>query len=68
MKIIIACIRKSKGIILYIFFGVCTIIVTIACYLICAHMCTMGTMPSTVLAWIEVVLFVYLLIENGFLR
>lgn len=50
---------KYKGIILYLFFGVCTTLVNILSYWVCAHPLGMSVMLSTVIAWILAVLFAY---------
>ncbi len=51
--------EKYKDIIPYAFFGVCTTLVNIASYWVCAHPLRFGTMVSTVIAWILAVLFAY---------
>lgn len=51
--------KKYKDIIPYAFFGVCTTLVNIASYWVCAHPLHLGTMVSTVIAWILAVLFAY---------
>jgi len=50
---------KYKDIILYLLFGGCTTLVNVISYWICAHMLSIGVMPSTVIAWILAVLFAY---------
>lgn len=50
---------KYKNIIAYLFFGVCTTLVNIVVYWICAYPLGLGTMESTVVAWIMAVLFAY---------
>ena len=52
-------IKKYKDVIPYLFFGVCTTLVNIGGYWICAHFFHIGTMSSTVIAWILAVLFAY---------
>ena len=59
MESIISLIRKHQDILFYGFFGVCTTLVNIAAYWICAHPAGLGTMPSTVIAWVLAVLFAY---------
>lgn len=51
--------RKYKNIILYLFFGVCTTLVNILVYSVCAHQLLLSTMTSTCIAWILAVLFAY---------
>jgi putative flippase GtrA len=51
---------KYKDVIPYLFFGVCTTLVNIAVYWLCAHPFGFGVMPSTIIAWIAAVLFAYL--------
>lgn len=50
---------KYRDVIPYLFFGVCTTLVNMAVYWLLAHPLGMGTMPSTVIAWILAVLFAY---------
>ncbi len=52
-------IRKYRDVIPYLFFGVCTTAVNVVVYWICAHPMRLGTMLSTVLAWVLSVLFAY---------
>ena len=52
--------RKYKDVIPYMFFGVCTTLVNIAVYWFCAHVCGIGVMPGTIIAWVAAVLFAYL--------
>lgn len=52
--------EKYKDVIPYLFFGVCTTLVNIAVYWICAHPLNTGIMPGTIIAWITAVLFAYL--------
>ena len=52
--------KKYKGIILYLFFGVCTTVVNIVSYYIFAHLFKCSVMFSTVISWILAVLFAYL--------
>lgn len=51
--------HKYQDIILYGFFGVCTTAVNVISYWIMAHAFKLGTMPSTLIAWILAVLFAY---------
>ena len=51
--------KKHKDVIAYLFFGVCTTLVNVVAYWFCAHGLKLGTMQSTVLAWISAVLFAY---------
>lgn len=52
-------INKYMDIILYGVFGVLTTVVNIVSYWIMAHPLGMGTMVSTVIAWVLAVLFAY---------
>lgn len=52
--------NKYKGIVAYIFFGVCTTLVNVVVYWILAHLVHIDTMPSTIIAWFVAVLFAYL--------
>lgn len=51
--------EKYKDVIPYLFFGVCTTIVNVVSYWICAHPLKFGVLPSTIIAWILAVLFAY---------
>ena len=51
--------KKYQDIIAYLFFGVCTTLVNVISYYLCAHILNMGTLPSTIIAWILAVLFAY---------
>lgn len=53
-------INKYKDVIPYLFFGVCTTLVNVIVYWLCAHPIKMGTMASTVIAWILAVSFAYI--------
>lgn len=52
-------IRKHWDVIPYLFFGICTTVVNVVAYWICAHPLNLKTMLSTVIAWILAVLFAY---------
>ena len=52
--------EKYKDVIPYLFFGVCTTLVNVVAYWICAHILSVNTMVSTVVAWILAVLFAYI--------
>lgn len=52
-------IKKYKYVIAYLFFGVCTTVVNVIAYWICAHPLSFGVMPSTIIAWVAAVLFAY---------
>lgn len=52
-------VKKYWDVIPYLFFGVCTTIVNAVVYWFCAHPLHLGTMTSTVLAWLLAVLFAY---------
>ncbi|MCC8162838.1 MAG: GtrA family protein [Lachnospiraceae bacterium] len=51
---------QYKSIVMYLFFGVCTTLVNLIVYYLCAHIANTGTMPGTIIAWIAAVLFAYL--------
>lgn len=53
-------IENYKDVIPYMFFGVCTTLVNVVAYWVCAHMFDMKTMASTIIAWALAVLFAYL--------
>ncbi len=52
--------NRFKDVIPYLFFGVCTTMTNIVVYWLCSHVLHLGTMPSTVTAWIISVLFAYI--------
>lgn len=52
--------NKYKDVIPYLFFGVCTTVVNVATYWVCAHWLGCGTMVSTIIAWVLAVLFAYI--------
>ena len=52
-------IDKYKDVILYLFFGICTTLVNVVVYWLCAHPLEVNTMVSTIIAWILAVLFAY---------
>lgn len=56
--------EKYKDTIPYLFFGMCTTIVDIVVYWMCAHLLLFGVMLSTVVAWISAVLFAYIANRN----
>ena len=51
--------KKYRGVILYLFFGVCSTAVNIAIYYVCAHPLGMETTPATAVAWVVSVAFAY---------
>lgn len=53
-------IEKHKAIISYAFFGICTTLVNIACYGVCARILSISVMISTIIAWIGAVAFAYI--------
>ncbi len=59
MNYIIKKYSKYRDVVLYLFFGVCTTLVNIISYWICAHPLNISTMLSTIIAWILAVLFAY---------
>ena len=52
-------VNKYKDFILYAVFGVLTTLVNVVVYWLLAHPLALGTMVSTVIAWIAAVLFAY---------
>lgn len=52
--------EKYRDVIPYLFFGVCTTLVNLIVYWVLAHPVGLGTMASTIAAWIAAVLFAYL--------
>ena len=52
--------NRYKGILSYLFFGVCTTLVNIVIYYICAHWLMFSTVISTGAAWIVAVVFAYI--------
>lgn len=60
MKFIKSLLIKYKDMIAYLFFGACTTVVNIVVYWLLAHPLGMGTMVSTIVAWVAAVLFAYL--------
>jgi len=52
-------LEKYKDVIPYAVFGVLTTVVNTAVYGLLARVCGLGTMPSTVIAWVAAVLFAY---------
>ncbi|MCD7746056.1 MAG: GtrA family protein [Lachnospiraceae bacterium] len=53
-------LSQHKSIVMYLFFGVCTTLINIIVYYVCAHIINIGTMPGTIIAWSVAVLFAYL--------
>lgn len=52
--------EKYEHVILYLFFGVCTTVVNVVVYWLAAHPLNLGTMPSTIIAWVLAVAFAYI--------
>ena len=52
--------EKYKDVIPYLFFGVCTTLVNVISYWICAHPLSMNVMASTVIAWVLAVFFAFI--------
>lgn len=50
---------KYKDTIPYLFFGVCTTIINLLIYWVCARVAHFDTMPSTWIAWISAVTFAF---------
>ncbi len=53
-------ILKYKDVIPYLFFGVCTTVVNVVAYWLCAHVIRLNVMLSTIIAWVLAVLFAYI--------
>ncbi len=53
-------IQKYKDVIPYLFFGVCTTLVNVVVYWVCAHPFNFNIMVSTIIAWVLDVLFAYI--------
>lgn len=53
-------LQRYKSQLLYLFFGVCTTLVNVVIYGICAHMAALSTTLSTVTAWGAAVFFAYI--------
>lgn len=51
---------RYKSVISYLFFGVCTTLVNLIIYYLCARILGMGTAGSTAAAWAAAVLFAYI--------
>ncbi len=52
-------IEKYMDVIPYLFFGVCTTVVNIGTYWLCAHPLNLNTMISTIVAWVVAIMFAY---------
>lgn len=52
-------IKKHRDVMPYLFFGICTTIVNVIIYWVCAYPLELSTMLSTITAWIFSVLFAY---------
>lgn len=52
--------RRYRAIIDYLFFGACSMLVNIATYYLCYHVCGIGNVPSTVAAWFTAVLVAFI--------
>lgn len=52
--------EKYQDVFLYIFFGICTTLVNIFTYWLCAHVFHIAVLPSAIIAWFFAVLFAYL--------
>lgn len=53
-------LEKYKSIIMYLIFGVLTTVVNVVTYYLCAHILSIGTVTSSIIAWFAAVLFAYL--------
>ena len=52
-------VKKYQDVLLYIFFGICTTLVNIFSYWLCAHVVRIAVLPSAIIAWFVAVLFAY---------
>lgn len=59
-KKVIEVLKQNKDLLPYIFFGICTTLVNISVYWLCAHAFGFSLVLSTVIAWILSVLFAYI--------
>jgi len=59
MKKIIELMKKYRQIILYLIFGVLTTLINIVAYWLFAHPLSLGTLASTILAWLTSVFFAF---------
>lgn len=53
-------VETYRSFIPYLVFGILTTLVNIATYWVCAHVLMIGTMQSTIVAWVLAVLFAYI--------
>lgn len=51
---------KYKNVAAYLFFGVCTTLINIIAYYVCARLMSLDTAVSTIIAWFVAVLFAFL--------
>lgn len=51
--------EQYRNIIAYLFFGVCTTIINIVSYFICAHILQLNIIISTIISWILAVMFAF---------
>lgn len=59
MEIIVNAIKKFKTELLYLFFGICTVIVNTVCYYVLFQQIHIPNVPSTILAWVAAVIFAF---------
>ena len=60
MKLLKELFNRYKFIVAYLFFGVCSTIVNIVAYYVCAHTFSLATGLSTAIAWLFAVIFAYI--------
>ena len=60
LKKILRLAEKYKSIIMYLIFGVLTTVVNVVTYYISAHIFSVNTVASSVIAWFAAVLFAYI--------
>lgn len=59
MKNLLELIKKYKGVLSYLFFGVCTTIINVAVYNVFYYKISVSNVISTIVAWIVAVLFAF---------
>lgn len=60
MQLIKQLLQKYRGIIAYLFFGVCTTLINVVAYQLCYNVTGIPNVPSTVIAWVLAVLFAFI--------
>ena len=60
MNSLVCLLRKNKGLISYVFFGVCTTVINVVIYNILYYRLLVSNVNSTIFAWIIAVLFAFI--------